>query len=134
MLSGELVWSGEDRQPTTAERVFGEALVASQPAIELWLHSDPDGMPWLLASYDFVESGAVVGTLRVDFDESNILGGWSPASLNWDSGVRAREASVDVSPPDGLELVVAGRPVAQLAAAVSEWIRLHRPPTAPGRT
>jgi len=59
--------------------------------------------------------------LRLDFDERGIRGGWSPASLNWDDGVRAEEARIDVSGPDGVRYLADGASVEDLARRAAEW-------------
>lgn len=68
--------------------------------MDYWLHADADDVPWLLVSTDFVVAGAVRDTLRLDFDAAGVRGGWSPAFLNWDDGVRAQTAGIDVAGPD----------------------------------
>ncbi|PRY22439.1 hypothetical protein CLV70_117143 [Pseudosporangium ferrugineum] len=78
----------------------------------------------MLVSYDFVKGGAVLETLRVDYDGAQLRGGWSPSCLNWDDGLRAAEALVDTSPPDGLSIDLAGDP-RDAAAIASEWFQAH---------
>lgn len=89
----------------------------------VWPHVDQDGSAWLCVSRDFTADGAIVRTLRVDFDGSGVRGGWSPAALNWDDGVRAEEAGVDVAPPDGI-LVETSDPDAA-ADLVAQWFDAH---------
>jgi hypothetical protein len=75
-------------------------------------------------SHDFVEGGAVRDTLRLDFDGSTIAGGWSPGLLNWDDGVRADEAGVDTTPPEGIE--ASGKDAVALARLAADWFEDHR--------
>ena len=108
---------------TAAEQEFLASLFGTRRGLDVWLHQDEDGTPWACVSCDFAVDGAIHGTLRLDFDGHQVLGGWSPANLNWDDGVRAAAAGVDVDGPDGLR--VAG-PVADLAAAAGAWFDRHR--------
>ena len=94
------------------------------PGVQDWYHQDPDGEPWMLVSYDFVEGGAVRETLRVDYDGARLRGGWSPSCLNWDDGVRAAEAFIDTGPPDGLRMDLVSDP-REAAAIASAWFRAH---------
>ncbi|MGW7682465.1 hypothetical protein ACWGID_17115 [Kribbella sp. NPDC054772] len=112
-----------DSDPTDVERAFFEGLSARVPGLDEWYHEDSDGTPWMLVSHDFVIGNAVTDTLRVDYDGTNLRGGWSPACLNWDDGVRADDALIDTSPPDGLRLDdVAPGPA---AAATARWFAEH---------
>ncbi len=79
--------------------------------------------PIVCVSHDFSEHGSIRDTLRLDFDGSEVLGGWSPASLNWDDGVRATAAGIDVDGPDGIRRT---GPVEQLADAAGAWFDGHR--------
>jgi len=72
---------------------------------------------------DLIDGGVVKRTLRLDYDSNAITGGWSPGLLNWDDGLRARDAGVDTSGPDGIE--VSGLAPAAAARAAGEWFRLH---------
>lgn len=90
-------WGGRHRQPTPAESSFADALNALQPGLDYWLHQDADGIPWLLVSLDFTEANVVHDNLRLDFDGTGIRGGWSPAFLNWDYGVRAGSAGINIA-------------------------------------
>jgi hypothetical protein len=69
------------------------------PGLGYWLHEDGDGTPWLLVSFDFTEGNVVRGTLRLDFDATGITGGWSPAFLNWDDGIRCAIAGISTVAP-----------------------------------
>jgi hypothetical protein len=90
--------------------------------MQFWFHETPDGTPWIIASWDFVVDDCIHDTLRVDFDGKRILGGWSPACLNWDDGVAAEEAGIDTSPPDGI--VLEGTPE-ELAEAAIRYFEDH---------
>ncbi|WP_280433575.1 hypothetical protein [Nocardia brasiliensis] len=69
-------------------------------------------------------TGHIRDTLRVDYDGISLRGGWSPASLNWDDGVRANNAGIVTAPPDGLRRDnVAPVRAAHVAA---EWFLAHR--------
>jgi hypothetical protein len=67
------------------------------------------------------EGNGVENTLRLDFDDRGIRGGWSPSCLNWDDGVRAEEALTDLAGPDGLDFPAAGASVQELARRAAEW-------------
>ncbi|BCJ52409.1 hypothetical protein Asp14428_38840 [Actinoplanes sp. NBRC 14428] len=110
--------------PLEHEEMFLREMSQRVPDLQDWYHQDPDGEPWMLVSYDFVKGGAVLETLRVDYDGAQLRGGWSPSCLNWDDGLRAAEALVDTSPPDGLSIDLAGDP-RDAAAIASEWFQAH---------
>lgn len=115
-------WGGSvDREPTAAELDFATALAELVPALDYWLHADDDGTPWLLVSQDRVEGGAVRATLRLDFDGRGIRGGWSPSCLNWDDGMRAEEALIDLVGGDGLHRPAAASTPADLARHAADW-------------
>ena len=101
MSEDSIDWGGSGRAPTAAELEFAAALEGLLPGLDYWLHADADDVPWLLVSTDFVVAGAVRDTLRLDFDAAGVRGGWSPAFLNWDDGVCAETAGIDVAGPDG---------------------------------
>ncbi|MGQ5265257.1 hypothetical protein ACTWLT_31345 [Micromonospora sp. ZYX-F-536] len=112
-----------DSDPTDEERTFFSELLWRVPGLHDWYHEDPDGTPWIVASYDFVVGDHVHKTLRLDYDGTNLRGGWSPACLNWDDGVRADEALIDTAPPDGLRLD--GVDPGAAAVAASSWFAMH---------
>jgi hypothetical protein len=95
-------------QPRTDdERLFLEALRPDEPPfLDVWPHTDADGTPWLYVSLSFLETGAVSRTLRMDYDGATMRGGWSPANLNWDDGVRAERAGIEAGADDGLFRIV----------------------------
>jgi hypothetical protein len=62
-------FGGEPRDLTPAEEAFLQRLLVDRPPyLDVWLHTDADGTPWMLISMDLVEAGAVRDTLRLDFD------------------------------------------------------------------
>lgn len=113
---------GPRRVRTSAEDAFLSLLLDGRPPVDVWLHEDEDGTPWACVSHDFVVAGGIRDTLRLDFDGRSVLGGWSPANLNWDDGVRATAAGVDVDGPDGLRVTGSVR---DLAAAAARWFDRH---------
>ncbi|WP_052314579.1 hypothetical protein [Nocardia thailandica] len=127
MRAENIAWGRErDGDPTEAELVFATSLDALFPGLEYWLHADDDGTPWLLVSLDIVEENAIRGTLRLDFDDHGIRGGWSPANLNWDGGVRAEEGVIDPAEPDSLTFSTAGSSVEYLARRAAEWFGMPK--------
>ncbi|UGT43168.1 hypothetical protein LTV02_07190 [Nocardia yamanashiensis] len=122
MTVGNIYWGGQREDgPTAAELAFAISLNALAPGLDYWLHADDDGTPWLLVSLDLLEGDAVRGTLCLDFDGRGILGGWSPSCLNWDDGVRAEEALIDLTGPDSLVLPADGSSVENLARHAAKW-------------
>jgi hypothetical protein len=113
-----------DADQTPEEEIFFEDLVKRIPGLDDWYHADPDGTLWMVASYDFATGSAIQKTLRVDYDGRSLRGGWSPSCLNWDDGVRADEALIDTTPPEGLraDAVKDPRSAATLAAT---WFEHH---------
>jgi hypothetical protein len=112
-----------DAEPTAEEsRFFGE-LSTRIPVLMDWYYEDADGSLWMIISHDFVVSNVIRDTLRLDYDGRNLRGGWSPAYLNWDDGVRAADAGIDTGPPDGLHVDNVSRESAVQIAA--EWFIVH---------
>ena len=94
-----------DEAPTAAEAVFFGAIASQLHDAQDWYHRDPDGSLWMTASVDVVGNEGITTTWRCDYDGQRLLGGRSPANLNWDDGVRALEAGIAVSGADGLDSV-----------------------------
>jgi hypothetical protein len=118
--------------PTEAEREFGEALGELLPHHHLSYdcHVDADGEPWMLVAMFFIVStpgkaSVRAATLRLDFDAAGIRGGPSPGNLNWDTGMRAELAKVDLTPPDGISVSAEGHTIRELAAIAAEWFQRH---------
>lgn len=84
----------------------------------------------MVASHDFVANDAVHATVRADYDGRNLRGGWSPACLNGDDGVRAADALIDTTAPEGLHLDNIAPPDA--AATAAAWLTTHISPGGPG--
>jgi len=57
------------------------------------------------------------------YDGKDLRGGWSPACLNWDSGVPAHDAQIDTTPPDGLSADDVSPAAA--AALAGQWFADH---------
>jgi len=92
---------------------------------QVWIHESEGIGAWLLVSLDLVKDNVVERTLRLDFDGTGIAGGWSPSALNWDDGVPATEAGIDVQEPDGILVRSrAGSPVA-LGSLAGDWFEKH---------
>jgi hypothetical protein len=110
----------DDYAPRTKhEERFLAALMPTFPDGDVWPHEDARG-PWLLISVDIVEGGWIRAVPRLDFDGGSIRGGYSPAALNWDNGVRAANAGVGPQSPGWISLD--GSPE-DLAAAAAAWFR-----------
>jgi hypothetical protein len=103
--------------PTASEATFFERLRALVPRVQDWYHEDADGTPWTTASYDDRIDGATTATWRVDFDGAELVGGRSPANLNWDDGVRGRATGMSLEPPAGLIAEVSSAEEAAQVAA-----------------
>jgi hypothetical protein len=86
----------------------------------VWPHYDGEGRPWLLVSLDWVKGRSIAATPRLDFAGDSIVGGYSPANLNWDDGVPAAEAGIDPSEPGGIHRVGNAE---QLASAAIAWFQ-----------
>ena len=119
------------QQPTAAESAFAEALDALVPCFDYWLHEDADGTPWLLVSLDFTEGNVVHDTLRLDFDATGVSGGWSPAFLNWDDGVRCALAGISTAAPDGIDITSTQTSPAGLPQLAAAWLSITAPAGAP---
>lgn len=125
MEDAGIYWGGRRKAPATQrEAQFAAALEALCPGLDYWLHRDTRG-EWLLVSWDFVEDGSVCATLRLDVDEAGLRGGWSPGLLNWDDAVRAEDAGIGMSGPDGVSEAARGRSPGELAEAAAAWFAAH---------
>ncbi|MDQ6941585.1 MAG: hypothetical protein M3169_03610 [Candidatus Eremiobacteraeota bacterium] len=113
-------WVPDSR--TEQEAIFIRELAATNSELQWYPHDAKDGSPWLIVSYDMVVGHTILDTLRLDYDGECIRGGWSPAFLNWDDGVPAIEAGIELSPPDGIERH--GTP-SDLARIAAEWFADH---------
>ncbi|GAA2170122.1 hypothetical protein [Pedococcus bigeumensis] len=111
-----------DAPPTASESAFFERLSALVPEAQDWYHADVDGTLWMTASYDDMVGGVMVATWRIDFDGLELVGGRSPANLNWDDGVRGREIGMPLDPPHGL--VVNFWSVNEAAQIAADWFHL----------
>jgi hypothetical protein len=107
---------GDLRELTKPETAFLAAILPDRPWLHVWRHEDADGTPWLIVSLDIAQDGAIARTWRLDFDGDSILGGRSPAFLNWDSGVRARAAGIDGSSEEEVQALGSPTHLAQLGA------------------
>jgi hypothetical protein len=119
-------WGGRREHPIAAEIGFAQVLDELMPGLDYWLHQDPDNTPWMLVSLDFVVNNVVRDTLRLDVDETGIRGGWSPANLNGDDGVRASDAGMDTAGPDAIHLDAGRVPVADLPVRAGSWFAHHQ--------
>ena len=118
MVEGDL-----EEARTAQERRFLLALPDGPPHLDVWPRADPDGTPWLCVSMDVVRDGQLHRTLRVDYDGRDLVGGDSPAHLNWDDGVRAGDAGIDTTPPEGIS--ASGVEPEEAARLAAEWFRQH---------
>jgi hypothetical protein len=107
-----------DAPPTATESAFFDRLRALVPDAQDWYHVDDDGTLWMTVSYDDMVDG-VMTTWRIDFDGLELVGGQSPANLNWDDGVRGRATGMSLESPDGLVARVASADEAARLAA--DW-------------
>lgn len=113
----------EQLSRTPEELAFLTALMPGRPWLQVWPREDADATPWLCVSLDLSPDNSIVKTARADFDGTSAKGGWSPSCLNWDDGVRALDAGIDVGGADGLDAV--GDPT-ELARLVGLWLDRHR--------
>ncbi len=125
-MNARIEWGGQRQEPTPAEAAFAETLDVLLPRLDYWLHEDGDGTPWLLVSFDFTEGNVVHDTLRLDFDAAGIKGGWSPAFLNWDDGVRCALAGINTAPPEGIDIAGSPASPAELAQRAAAWFQHHQ--------
>lgn len=112
-----------DAEPTAQEIAFFTELARRVPDLQDWYPEDDDGTLWMVASYDFAHGNQIHATLRLDYDGRSLRGGWSPSCLNWDDGVRADDALIDTTGPDGLLLDCADSTTD--AAAAAAWFQGH---------
>lgn len=105
--------------PTASESEFFDRVNALVPNAQDWYHADEDGTPWMTVSYDDTVDGAMATTWRLDFDGRELVGGASPANLNWDDGVRGRATGMSLEPPHGLVAMVSS--AEQAAQVAVEW-------------
>ncbi|HEV2121297.1 MAG TPA: hypothetical protein VGW38_00790, partial [Chloroflexota bacterium] len=105
------------------ERRFLAAFPPGPPHLMVWPRADSDGTPWLCVSMDVSRDGRIQRTFRVDYDGQDLVGGLSPAFLNWDDGVRATDAGIDTTPPLGISASGVEPEVA--ARLASDWFRQH---------
>lgn len=120
-------WGGrrESETPTAPEEAFAVRLDQQVPGLDYWLHEDTGG-PWLLVSMDVPGRGPRAGrTLRLDFDARGIRGGWSPASLNWDDGLRAGRAAINTTPPEGFDVDSPPATLDDLVGLAAAFFRSH---------
>jgi hypothetical protein len=123
--------SSEERQsPAVGEAEFEEFLSGlSDLNISSSYWTDERG-PWMMVTLRFFRIGRDGGefatkALRLDFDSAGIRGGWSGCNLDGDVDVRAEDAEVDTSHPDGLRLAAADGSPAELAQAAADWFQRH---------
>lgn len=105
--------------PTAHEAAFFERLRTLVPEAQDWYHVDEDGTPWMTVSYDDMAKGVMSTTWRIDFDGVELVGGQSPANLNWDDGVRGRATGMSLEAPDGFVTKVSA--AEQAADVAAEW-------------
>ena len=111
-----------NEEPTDSEARFFEALSAKVPDVQDWYHRDSNGALWMIVSHDVVDGqNRIRETLRCDFDGDRLKAGSSPGFLNWDDGIRADDAGIDLRAPEALDArVTTPDSAAEMAAA---WFR-----------
>lgn len=114
------LWCMAEREPTDNERSFWHAISRRVEGLLDWYLADDDGTPWMIVSLDL---GAVLGTMRCDWDGARLVGGRSPAYLNWDAETRADAAGVVSTPPDGVDVLITDPELAADIAAA--WFENH---------
>ena len=120
-MTEEIEWSGRrESGPTELEEKFASMLVVKVRDLQFWLHED-DGVPWMIVSSDQMVGNRVVQTLRLDFDEGGVKGGWSKGFLNWDDGVRAEHAEVDFDGECGIALRSDRESLEELCDKAAAW-------------
>ncbi|MEV4344595.1 hypothetical protein AB0J83_08980 [Actinoplanes sp. NPDC049596] len=115
-----------DAEPTAEESAFFAELARQLPDVQDWYHQDDAGTLWMITSYDFAHGNQIHKTLRLDYDGKSLRGGWSPSCLNWDDGVRADDALIDTTGPDGLRLDCVDPTIDAAVAAGWFWRHVDR--------
>jgi hypothetical protein len=122
---------GEGREePTAAEAEFTQLLDGlSRLNIDQNGFATDDRGPWMLLALHFCRDiggvDHIVKTLRLDFDDAGIRGGWSRCNLNGDEDFRAEYANVDTAPPNGISMSTADNTMPELAQAALDWFQRH---------
>lgn len=117
------VWIARDHSQWELD--FRMRLDELVPGLDYWIRGDADD-PWMCVSLDLAIDNQIVDTLRLDVDAKGIRGGWSPANLNWDDGVRAEDAEIDIDGRDGINEQAAGRSADELASIAAQWFLDHQ--------
>ncbi|ARJ06465.1 hypothetical protein GCM10010988_17180 [Cnuibacter physcomitrellae] len=112
-------------KPTDDEQLFRRLVVEQIPNADFWYHQDAGSeAPWMMVSLDVEDGKRIMRTWRCDFDGERLEAGLSPAGLNWDDGVRASDAGIDVHGADGMSLEVVDIPTA--AEVAVRWFRSRK--------
>ena len=102
-----------DFRPDSESRVNGRT--GRRNANDVWLHHDSSGRPLVSVTRSRIVNGKLAAlALRLDYDGSEIRGGWVPESRLLDE--------LDASGPDGIIRV--GEPEA-LADLAGDWFDSH---------
>jgi hypothetical protein len=111
----------DEDEMTAAEREFVTVIQSELGhPVDVWLN-ESDGRPWLTVSLDVVrDGGGIAATWRLDFDGDTVCGGRSPAYLNWDDGVSADEAGINMTPPRGMPRTLG--PPSELGRSAAAWL------------